>query len=129
MRRLNKDPVLKAAYLKAMQDFIDQNTVEEVTTEAIEEMGDLGRADLYFLPHGAAYDPSRVSTKCCIVFEASAKTPSGFSLNDSLLPGPPLQQAIVAVELRFRTNKIALIGDISKMFLQIEVDPKDRQYL
>ena len=96
-----------------MKEFIDQHTVEEVTSETIEEMGDLGRADLYFLPHRAVYDPSRVSTKCRIVFDASAKTPSGFWLNDSLLPGLTLQQAIVAVELRFRTNKIALIGDIS----------------
>ena len=129
MRRLNKDPGLKDAYLKAMTEFIDQNTVEEVTLETIEEMGNLERTDLYFLPHRAVYDPSRVSTKCRIVFDASAKTPSGFSLNDSLLAGPPLQQAIVAVELRFRTRKIALIGDISKMFLQIEVDPEDRKYL
>ena len=128
-RRLNKDPRLKDAYLKAMAEFIDQNTVEEVTFETIEEMGNLGWTDLYFLPHRAVYDPSRVSTKCRIVFDASAKTPSGFSLNDSLLAGPPLQQAIVAVELRFRTRKIALIGDISKMFLQIEVDPEDRKYL
>ena len=129
MRRLNKDPGLKDAYLTAMNDFIEQKTVEEVVTETIAEMGKLERTDLYFLPHRAVYDPSRVSTKCRIVFDASAKTPSGFSLNDSLLPGPPLQQAIVAVELRFRTRKIALIGDISKMFLQIEVDPIDRKYL
>ena len=129
MRRLHKDPELKAAYLKSMNNYADQDTIEEVTTETIEEMGNLGWTDLYFLPHRAVYDPSRVSTKCRIVFDASAKTPSGFSLNDSLLPGPPLQQAIVAVELRFRTNKIALIGDISKMFLQIEVDSIDRQYL
>ena len=112
-----------------MNDYIDQCTIEEVTTETIEEMGNLGRTDLYFLPHRAVYDPTRVSTKCRIVFDASAKSPSGFSLNDSLLPGPPLQQAIVAVELRFRTRRVALIGDISKMFLQIEVDPIDRQYL
>ena len=129
MRRLNKDPGLKDAYLTAMNNFIEQKTVEEVTLETIEEMGNLERTDLYFLPHRAVYDPSRVSTNCRIVFDASAKTPSGFSLNDSLLPGPPLQQAIVTVELRFRTRRIALIGDISKMFLQIEVDPIDRKYL
>ena len=129
MRRLKKDPGLKATYLKAMNEYIDQCTVEEVTNEMIEEMGNLGRTDIYFLPHRAVYDPTCVSMKCRIVCDASAKSPSGFSLNNSLLPGPPLQQAIVAVELRFRTNRIALIGDISKMFLQIKVDPIDRQYL
>ena len=82
-----------------------------------------------FPSHRAVYDPSRISTKCHIMFDASAIAPSGFSLNDSLLTGAPLQQAIVAVEFRFRANKIALIGDISKTFLQIEVNPIDGQYL
>ena len=113
MRRLKRDPVLKAAYLKAMNDYVGQCTIEEVNTETIKEMGKLGWTDLYFLPHRAVYDPSRVSMKCRIVFDASAKTHSGFSLNDSLLPGPPLQQAIVAVELRFRTNQILRLLAIS----------------
>ena len=105
--------------------------VEEVPSETIEEMGDLGQTDLLcFLPQRAVYDPTHVSTKCYIMLDASMKTPSGFALNVSLLPGPPLQQAIVAVQLRFRTNKIALIDNIvSKMFLQKEVDLGDRQYL
>ena len=102
MRRLKKDPGLKAAYLKAMNDYVNQCTIEKVTTETVKEMGNLGRTDLYFLSHRAVYDPSRVSTKCRITFEASAKTPSGFSLNDSLFLGPPLQQAIVAVEFHPR---------------------------
>ena len=72
---------------------------------------------------------ARVSTKCRIVFDASAKTKSGKSLNDCLLPGPPLQQKITAVELRFRQRPVALIGDCKKMFLQVQVDPKDRPFL
>ena len=90
---------------------------------------DSTRTDTYFLPHRAVYDLLRISTKCRVVFDASAKTKSGKSLNDCLLPGPPLQQKIAAVELRFRRRPVALIGDCKKMFLQVQVDPADRPFL
>ena len=129
MRRLRKDPEVKAAYKAVIQDYFDKSTVEEVTGETLTQLMNPSRRDLYFLPHRAVYDSKRVSTKCRVVMDASAKTGNGKSLNDCLLPGPPLQQQIVAVELRFRSRRIALIGDCKKMFLQIEVDPKDRPFL
>ena len=113
MRRLRKDPNVKAAYKSVISEFIDQATVELVTWETLAQMKDSSRVDLYFLPHRAVYDPGRVSTKCPVVMDASAKTATGKSLNDCLLPGPPLQQQIAAVELRFRRRKVALIGDLS----------------
>ena len=33
------------------------------------------------------------------------------------------------VLVRFRQHKVALVGDIQKAFLQIEVNPEDRNYL
>ena len=75
------------------------------------------RVHIYFLPYRAVYDPGRVSTKCRVVMDASAKTAACKTLNDCLLPGPPLlQQQIAEVELRFRWRKVALIGDCKKMF-------------
>ena len=129
MRRLRKDPQVKAAYKSVISEFIDQATVELVTWETLAQMQEASRVDLYFLPHRAVYDPGRVSTKCRVVMDASAKTATGKSLNDCLLPGPPLQQQIAAVELRFRRRKIALIGDCKKMFLQVIVHPDDRPFL
>ena len=64
-----------------------------------------------------------------VVMDASAKTATGKSLNDCLLPGPPLQQQIAAVELCFRRRKVALIGDCKKMFLQVLVHPDDCPFL
>ena len=129
MRRLCKDPNVKAAYKSVISEFIDQATVELVTWETLAQMKESSRVDLYFLPHRAVYDPGRVSTKCRVVMDASAKTATGKSLNDCLLPGPPLQQQIAAVELRFRKRKVALIGDCKKMFLQVLVHPDDRPFL
>ena len=104
-------------------------TVELVNNESQEAKEDLSRTDLYFLPHRVVYDPLRVSTKCRVVMDSSAKTLSGRSLNDCLILGPPLQEQIVAVELRCRRIVVTLIGYCKKMFLQIEVHPKDQPFL
>ena len=64
-----------------------------------------------------------------MVFDGSAKTSSGKSLNDCLLAGPALQQNLVAIELRFRMKKVGLVGDCAKMFLQIGMKEGDRDFL
>ena len=64
-----------------------------------------------------------------MVFDGSAKTSSGKSLNDCLLAGPALQQNLVAIELRFRMKRVGLVGDCAKMFLQIGMRKEDRDYL
>ena len=129
MRRLRKDPNVKAAYKSVIQEFINQSRVELVMSEILAQMMISSRVDLYFLPHRAVYDPGRVSTKCRVVMDALGKTATGKSLNDCLLPGPPLQQQIAAVELHFCQRKVALIGDCEKMFLQVEVHPDDCPFL
>ena len=39
-------------------------------------------------------------------------------MNENLLPGPKLQPDIGQVLLRFRSNRIAIVGDLQKMFCQ-----------
>jgi len=43
-------------------------------------------------------------------------------LNENLLPGPKLQPDIGQVLLRFRTNRVAIVGDLQKMFCQTALD-------
>ena len=126
MRKLSQNPELRHAYREAMEEYICSQVVERLHDPAA---ADLSRTDVYYLPHCAVYDGSRVSTKCRIVFDASAKPPNKKSLNGNLVFGPPLELNILAIELRFRTRKYALIGDIGKMFLQIKVREEDRDYL
>ena len=126
MRKLSLNLKLRHAYHEAMEEYICSQVVERVQDPAA---ADLSRTDIVYLPHRAVYDASRVSTKCRIVFDASAKSTNRKSLNDNLVCGPPLQLNIVAIELRFRTKKYALIWDIGKMFPQIKVREEDRDYL
>ncbi|UYV69309.1 hypothetical protein LAZ67_6003213 [Cordylochernes scorpioides] len=63
------------------------------------------------------------------VFDASCKTKDGWSLNDCLAKGPNLLKLIPDIMLRFRLNKIGIVADIEKAFLQISVAEEDRQFL
>lgn len=69
---------------------------------------------------------SSTSTKLRVVFDASAKTSSSLSLNDTLLIGPTLHPNLDEILLRFRTYRIALTGDISKMYRQVQLSEPDR---
>ncbi|KRY99475.1 hypothetical protein T4B_3434 [Trichinella pseudospiralis] len=53
-----------------------------------------------YLPHHAVYRDDKTTTRCRIVFDASAKY-HGTSLNDFLDPGPPLQNQILDILIRF----------------------------
>ena len=125
MRKLSQNPELRHTYCEAMEEYIRSQVVERVHNPTT---ADPSRTDVYYLPHRAVYDASRVSTTCRIVFDASAKSPNEKSLNDNLVRGPPLQLNILAIELRFGTRKYALIRDTGKIFLQIRVREEDRDY-
>ena len=80
-----------------------------------------------YLPHFPIVRPDRTTTKTRIVFDASAKF-EGVSLNDAIHQGPKLQRELADVLLRFRRKPVALMCDITEMYLRIEVMPKDRPY-
>ncbi|XP_048581431.1 uncharacterized protein LOC116618474 [Nematostella vectensis] len=51
------------------------------------------------------------------------------SLNDCLLTGPDLLNNLVGVLIRFRCNKVGIMGDIEKMFHQVKVREADQDSL
>ncbi|UYV73022.1 hypothetical protein LAZ67_10001583 [Cordylochernes scorpioides] len=66
--------------------------------------------------------------KLRVVFDASTKTTTQISLNDLLHVGPKLQNNIFNILLKFRTNSVALVADIEKMYRQIRLHPDDIKY-
>ena len=60
------------------------------------------------------------------MFDASAKSASGVSLNDMLLVGPTVHPPLIDVLLRFRFHRVALTTDVSKMYRAIELIESDR---
>ena len=82
--------------------------------------------DSYYLPIHAVFKQSSSTTKLRIVFDASCKTTSGASLNDILAPGPTVHPNLDQILMRFRSYQVAVSGDISKMYREVELCPQDR---
>ena len=62
-----------------------------------------------------------------MVYDASAKTKKGsLSLNECLHRGPVILEDLCGLLLRFRAKKIGIIADIEKAFLQVALNPQDR---
>ena len=85
-------------------------------------------SQIHYLPHQAVVKAS--TQKLRVVYDASAKPfKAAFSLNECLETGPSLIQSLADVLTRFRLKKCAFVADIAKAFLQIVVDPCDRDSL
>ena len=81
---------------------------------------------VFYLPMHAVKKDTSTTTKIRAVFDASAKSLSNVSLNDTLQVGPTIHSPLVDVLLRFRLHRVALTADISKMYRAIELAESDR---
>ena len=79
----------------------------------------------WYLPQFAVIKPDKETTKTRIILDASAAQ-DGTSLNNFIYQGPKLQRDLVNVLLRFRRYPIAIVGDISEMYLQVKIKEEDR---
>ena len=104
-----------------MQEYLHLGHAEKVPIEDMEK----NPSEVFYLPMHAVYKASSSTTKIRAVLDASAKSSSGVSLNDTLLVGPTVHSPLIDVLLYFRLHRIALIADISKMYRAIELDGAD----
>lgn len=115
-RRLTNDPELREKYINFMREYERLGHMEAIPDQHMDP------SQCYFIPHHP------VTAKFRVVFNASAKTSNGISLNDTQLAGPQLQDALVHIILRFRRFEIAITGDVEKMFRQVEIDVRHRPW-
>ena len=106
-------------YQRVITSYIDKDYIRKV------HHTENGPKNPWYLPHFPICRSKRSTTKTRIVFDASAKF-QGKSLNDHILPGPKLQTNLFDVLLRFRRFPVAIACDVSEMYLQIRIPPKDR---
>ena len=57
------------------------------------------------------------------------RPPEGPSLNDCMHAGPSLLPNLMDILLRFRLNRVGLISDIEKAFLNISINPEQINFL
>ncbi|XP_070132588.1 uncharacterized protein [Drosophila bipectinata] len=120
-KRLLRDPQTKASYVEFMKEYEALGHMEEMHTSEIKKAR-------YFIPHHCVLKPESTTTKLRVVFDASAVTSSGKSLNDLLHKGPTVQNSIFSILLRFRTYKYVFTADIEKMYRQIWINPEDQYF-
>ncbi|XP_015111016.1 uncharacterized protein LOC107037141 [Diachasma alloeum] len=120
-RRLEGNAELNTQYCAVIKEYLDLGHLTEVTEADLSSFG-------FYLPHHAVIKESSLTIKVRVVFDGSAKTSTGISLNETLHVGPTIQDDIFSLLLRFRLHPYVLTGDIEKMYRQVLVRPEDRQY-
>ncbi|XP_018372392.1 PREDICTED: uncharacterized protein LOC108767163 [Trachymyrmex cornetzi] len=118
-RKLNTNMTLKSDYTQVINEYLKLKYMSLV--ENPDEEG-------YYMPHHAVLKESSETTKVRVVFDASAKTSNGVSLNDLLMVGPTVQNNLFAHLIRFRTYNCVIIADIEKMYRQVALHEDDRRY-
>ncbi|XP_037930661.1 uncharacterized protein LOC119665511 [Teleopsis dalmanni] len=119
-RRLDKDVILKTQYVQFMNEYADLGHMERVDINQVNPH--------YVIPHHGVLRPDSSTTKLRVVFDASCKTSSGLSLNDTMFTGPTIQEELFAILLRFRCPRFVFCSDIQKMYRQIIIQPEDQRY-
>lgn len=78
------------------------------------------------MPHHGVVKADSLTTKLRVVFDASAPTSSGMSINEIQMVGPTMQSDLFAILLRFRQHQCVVSADIANMYRQILVTPEQR---
>lgn len=86
----------------------------------------LNKPQCFNLRMHAVKTESNTTTKLRAVFDVSAISSTGLSLNDILLVGPTVHSTLVGVLLHFRQHHIALTTDISHMYHAVVLTEADR---
>ncbi|KAG7312917.1 hypothetical protein JYU34_001315 [Plutella xylostella] len=104
-----------------MTDYIQQGHMELIQPD--------NKKEACYIPHQAVINEQHLTTKLRVVFDSSSPTSNGKSLNDNLHIGPALQSDLRDVTLKWRSHRVAIVGDIRQMYRRISVDERDRDYL
>lgn len=126
LRKFRKNDDYADRYTKEISKLIDNGYARELTENELSAKNKIIN-NVWYLPHFGVQNPNKPD-KLRLVFDAAAKV-DGVCLNDYLLTGPDLYNSLYGIMLRFRENRIVIIGDIRDMFLRISIRPEDQHVL
>lgn len=118
-RKLHRDKQLFQEYKTFIDEYVNLNHARYIPLQLKNENNE----HKYFIPHHCIVRNDKTTTRLRVVFDASMKTTSGYSLNDITLKGYQTQPDLFDILLRFRTFDFVLVVDIEKMFRQIVINP------
>ncbi|XP_059048166.1 uncharacterized protein LOC131843520 [Achroia grisella] len=103
-RKFNSNPTFKSLYVDFMRDYVDKGHMSLVTDITYPK---------YYIPHHGIFRTHGDKSKIRVVFDASCKSSTGYSLNDVLDD---------------RRYNFVFCADIQQMFRQILVSSEDSAY-
>ena len=108
-------------YNEQIIDMKNRGVAKKISHEAARQYA----GPVYYISHHEVHKPDSLSTPLRIVFNSSARFLNQ-TLNDYWVKGPDLMNNLLAVLLRFRENKVAIAGDISKMYHAVGISLQDQ---
>lgn len=111
---------MREHFVQFMQKVIDNKQAEVAPPLQLNE-------EFWYLPMFGVYHPQKPK-QICVVFDSSAKH-EGVALNDVLLSGSDLNNALLGVLIRFRREPIAITADVEQMFYCFTVREHHRNLL
>ena len=121
IRRLNKTPGLLPEYREQLFAY-----EKDGFAILLNDCAEPWKADAFFMPHQEVIKEERETSKFRVVFDASA---GKCSLNEKLYKGDAESLRVFESVMNFRSKPVAVLADIEKAFLQIEISEEYRKYL
>ncbi|XP_018399184.1 PREDICTED: uncharacterized protein LOC108776927 [Cyphomyrmex costatus] len=118
-RLITQPSDLYEEYKRFMAEYQALGHMREISDEQVARTS----GPSFYLPHHAVRNETSLTTRVRVVFDGSCKSSTGISLNDALMIGPTQQEDLFSIMTRFRTFKIAITADITKMYRQVLIDP------
>ena len=106
VRKLQKDPTLKAGYVKAVEGYVASGYARKVSEHELKDDKSHG---VWYIPHHAVINPQKPG-KVRVVHDCAAKY-AGKSLNDHLYTRPDILNSLLGVLFRFCQEYLRCCSD------------------
>jgi len=114
--KLQRNETLRHQYIDFMRSYKELGHMKKIEDDS-------PSTPSYYLPHHGVMKESSLTTKMRVVFNASAPTATGLSLNDLQMVGPTIQQDLISILLCFRQHPYVVGADVAMMYRQVLVEP------
>ena len=120
-RRLAKNVEHTNIFQGQIYDVIERGVARKLSEE--EKRSHVG--PVHYISNHEVLKPESKSTPCRIVFNSSASF-QGHVLNSYWAKGPDPLNSLLAIVIRFREEKVAITGDIKKMYHAVKISVLDQ---
>ena len=125
----NAENEIEVNIVERYQSVIDQQESEGIIVK-VDNINNDNSNVMCFLPHRCVIKPHSSSSPIRIVLDGSVKFKGNSelpSLNECLLAGPSLIKDLCKLLTQFRLKPVALVCDIEKAYLNLELHPEDQE--